>query len=482
MNQRNIPILHMLEKFSEPLASTASNPPLSFHVPGHKNGTVFLEQARKHFEHLLKLDLTELPGLDDLHAPHGAIAEAEKLASDYFQSDHTFFLINGSTVGNLAMILAACRTNDKIIVQRNSHKSVMNGLELAGARPIFLAPEYDHEVQRFTSPAKATLETALIEHPDAKAVILTYPDYFGRAYDIKAMIDLAHKYNVPVLVDEAHGVHFSLGKPFPSSALDLGADVVVHSAHKMAPAMTMASYLHVKSPRITKDSIAYRLQMLQSSSPSYPLMASLDIARAFLAGQTETKVQQVLDHAAEIRGLFAQASNKWELIPSDDPLKLTIQLKEGYSAKEAATLFEEQGIYPELLTERQILFIFGLGPFAEWDRLKKVLKYIEETLKNNENHATIEVVNFFTNKTQELVLSYREMEEMEQQLIPFHLAVGEIAAEPVTPYPPGIPFILKGERITVEHLEAVKQLTEQGVRIQQRSEDIRVFRSKLKEQ
>lgn len=470
MKQKNIPILHMLEEFTE-------TNPLSFHVPGHKNGAIFPEQAQTYYGHILKLDVTELPGLDDLHAPQEAIAEAEELATEFFQTDHTFFLINGSTVGNLAMILATCKQGEKVIVQRNCHKSIMNGLELAGAQPIFIAPEYDSEVHRFTSPAYETLADTLAEHPDAKAVILTYPDYFGRTYDIKAMIELAHKNNTLVLVDEAHGVHFSLGNPFPSTALKFGADVVVHSAHKMAPAMTMASYLHINSTRVTKESLAYRLQMLQSSSPSYPLMASLDIARYFLANQTEETIQKALTDAEEIRALFAaETFDKWELIPSNDPLKLTIQLKDGYTAKEAAMLFEAQGIYPELVTERQILFIFGLAPFTEWNRLKKVIHSVNEKLKNERNHATIEVVNFFASKWQELALSYREMEGLETKLIPLEASIGEVAAEPVIPYPPGIPFILKGEVVTHEHIQAIKQLTARGVRIQQRNEGIRIFK------
>ncbi|MCF3944068.1 aminotransferase class I/II-fold pyridoxal phosphate-dependent enzyme [Oceanobacillus alkalisoli] len=470
MKQKNIPILKMLDKF------TKKNP-LSFHVPGHKNGTIFPEQAQTYYEHILKLDVTELPGLDDLHAPQGSIAEAEKLATKFFQSDHTFFLINGSTVGNLAMILATCKQGDKVIVQRNCHKSIMNGLELAGVRPIFIAPDYDAKVQRFTSPALKTFADALSEHPDAAAVILTYPDYFGRTYNIKAMIELAHKNNIPVLVDEAHGVHFSLGNPFPSSSLTLGADVVVHSAHKTAPAMTMASYLHIKSTRVTKECLAYRLQMLQSSSPSYPLMASLDIARYFLANQTEESIQQALTDVQEIKALFAaETYDKWELVPSNDPIKLTIQLKDGYTAKEAATLFEAQGIYPELVTERQILFIFGLASFTEWNRLKKVLDSVNEKLKNEPNHATIEVVNLFTSKRQELALSYRKMEGLEQKLIPLEASNGEIAAEAVIPYPPGIPFILKGEMVTHEHIRAIRQLTVRGVRIQQRNEGIRIFK------
>ncbi|MBN6205931.1 aminotransferase class I/II-fold pyridoxal phosphate-dependent enzyme, partial [Ralstonia pickettii] len=176
MNQKNIPILHMLDNFQK-------RRPISFHVPGHKNGQVFPEEAVAHFKEILKLDMTELPGLDDLHAPEEAIAEAERLTREFFKSDHSFFLVGGSTAGNLAMILAVCKDGDKVLVQRNSHKSIINGLELAGAHPIFLTPQFDKTAQRFTSPSLETLKEALEKYPDVKAVILTYPDYFGKTYE-----------------------------------------------------------------------------------------------------------------------------------------------------------------------------------------------------------------------------------------------------------------------------------------------------------
>src|SRR5699024_2983871 len=157
------------------------------------------------------------------------------------------------------MILAVCRSGEKVIVQQNSHKSIMNALELCKAQPVFLAPEYDQEVSRYTHPSITTLHQTLKAHPDAKAVVLTYPDYFGGTYPLKEMIDLSHSYHIPVLIDEAHGVHFSLGTPLPPSALELGADAVVQSAHKMAPAMTMASYLHINSELVSKQKVSHYL-------------------------------------------------------------------------------------------------------------------------------------------------------------------------------------------------------------------------------
>src|SRR5699024_10017786 len=190
MNHHKTPILQTLIAFQE-------QDPISLHVPGHKNGTIFPEDMHSYFESVLPLDMTELPGLDDLHAPKEMIREAETLAADFFQSDHTFFLVGGSTSGNLAMLLATCSPGDYVIVQRNCHKSIMNGLELRGAHPIFIAPDYDITEGRYLAPGITTLQSALTKYPSAKAVVLTYPDYFGKTFHIKEMIDLAHAYHIP---------------------------------------------------------------------------------------------------------------------------------------------------------------------------------------------------------------------------------------------------------------------------------------------
>lgn len=467
MNHHHTPLFQTLKQFNE-------RTPISFHVPGHKNGLLFPTYAREFFDSILKLDMTEIPGLDDLHAPTEAIAEAENLAADFFQADHTFFLVGGSTAGNLAMILATCNAGDKVIVQRNSHKSVMNGLELSGARPAFIAPEYDRAVDRYTSPSLKNLRKALHEHPDAKAVVLTYPDYFGKTYAIKEMVDAVHAYHMPVLVDEAHGVHFSVGDPFPPSALDLGADVVVQSAHKMAPAMTMASFLHMKSGLISKERIARFLQMIQSSSPSYPLMASLDIARMFLATMEAEEIHNMTRSASIVREIL-QTSGYWEVLPTNDPLKITLHMKSGVSAKDTASLFEKQNIYPELVTHNQILFIHGLTPFQNFHKLKKAVQNVGDQLKNQDNRATIEGTKLFMQDIQELALDYQEMNQLQSKQVSFHEGIGHIAAEAVIPYPPGIPVILKGEKITGAHIDIIENLVERGIKIQQRDKGIRIY-------
>lgn len=473
LNQDITPLFDALRQFKQ-------KTPYSFHVPGHKNGEIFPKHGQDSFEQILQIDLTELSGLDDLHAPRDVINEAQQLAAGFFKTMHTFFLIGGSTVGNLAMILAVCEQGDKIIVQRNSHKSIMNGLELANAEPVFISPEFDVDVQRYTNPSLTTLEKAIKENPDSKAVILTYPDYFGRTYPLEEMVQIAHQHEMLVLIDEAHGVHFSLGQPFPPSAIELGADLVVQSAHKMAPAMTMASFLHIHSNRMLKDNVAYYLKMLQSSSPSYPLLASLDLARFFLAGITTDIINDTLASVEKVRERMNRLSGCHVLPVSkyDDPAKITLQVDGGMSGYDIAHLFEHEGIYPELATHNQILFIHGLAPLKDVNQLKKSLERVNEQLKIRQSRDIISLYSLFSSPIQKLALSYSSMKHLKMKQVPLNEAVGRIAAEAVIPYPPGIPIILKGEKVTNEHVLTLDHLMKQGATIQHDNieEGILVFR------
>lgn len=460
-NQQQAPLLDALKQFSE-------NNPVSFHVPGHKNGEIFPAYAREFYHSILALDMTELPGLDDLHSAQGVIKEAEELAADFFGADYTHFLVGGSSAGNLAMILAVCSAGEKIIVQRNCHKSVFNGLELSGARPILIAPDFDESVDRYTAPGFDTLKSALKQHPDAKAVIFTYPDYFGKTFAIREMIELAHEYNVPVLADEAHGVHFSLDKHFPQSALALGADVVVQSAHKMAPAMTMGSFLHVTSGIISNERISHYLQMIQSSSPSYPIMGSLDAARFFLAKLTPVDLKKIRDSVHQVRSVM-QSNTLWDMLWAEDLLKLTLHTRHGITGYELARLFEKEGVYPEFASHSQVLFIHGLAPFEKMNQLQRAVIRVKEQLKIKQNHAIIEMKKLFTDNIQELAMPYNQLQQQITKQIPLNQSSGYIAAEAFTPYPPGIPYILKGERINGSHISIINQLIKQGAIIQHRN-------------
>jgi arginine decarboxylase len=214
-----------------------------YHVPGHKGGAFFLDRAKPTFGSMLEIDVTELSGLDDLHDPQEIIAEAQQLAASCFYADQTYFLVNGSTVGNLAMIMAILQKGDRVLVQRNSHKSVFHALAMVEAEAIFLQPE---GCPTFKVPVGVTLDQvkeAFNYYPQAKALVLTYPNYYGMALEIKEIIQYAHQQGAVVLVDEAHGAHFGQHRALPPSAMQLGADVSVQSTHKMLGSMTMASML-----------------------------------------------------------------------------------------------------------------------------------------------------------------------------------------------------------------------------------------------
>ncbi|MFS0562800.1 aminotransferase class I/II-fold pyridoxal phosphate-dependent enzyme [Terribacillus sp. 179-K 1B1 HS] len=445
MNQLDTPLYTRLVQF-------AKKKPISFHVPGHKNGTLFEKDS--FFRHAALLDQTELPGLDDLHAPDDVIAEAQQLAASYFGAQQTRFLVGGSTVGNLAMILGVINRNDVVLVQRNCHKSVLNGLEFAGAKPVFLAPVYDDDKERYTHPTQETMKEAISRYPEAKALIMTYPDYFGTVFDLKEAVQEAHKHNIPVLVDEAHGVHLRTADTLPMTALEAGADVIVQSAHKMAPAFTMASYLHLNSEYVSISSIDRYLRMLQSSSPSYLLLASLDTARKYLATRTPADMDHLYKAVGAFRELLA-ASDLWEVERQDgDWLKIVLRVQPGYQPKQIASMLESAGIFPELVTNRHILLVHGLEALSEdeFERVKIAMGAMKKPTEQESRNAA----HLFSEPIQELKISYAEMEKQLPYFTKWSDAVGCIAAEAIIPYPPGIPVLAKGEIVTKQHVEMIQ--------------------------
>ncbi|SDJ71984.1 aminotransferase class I/II-fold pyridoxal phosphate-dependent enzyme [Salimicrobium halophilum] len=437
----------------------------SYHVPGHKNGRIFPKEAREIFREILKIDATEIDGLDDLHHPAGVIRAAEGLARDHFGSEETHFLVNGSTSGNLAMILAVCRRGSRVLVQRNAHKSVMHGLELAGVEPVFLSPEWEEETGRFSDFTAQRVQEGYEQFPDASALIVTYPDYFGRTYDLEAIVRFAHDKGMPVLVDEAHGVHFSLHDNFPKDALSTGADVVVQSAHKMAPAMTMGAYIHIQGSLVSRERLRSKLQVVQSSSPSYPILASLDLARNYLA---EWKEGNLFSFLKKVREELDSFTDQWEVssrTEKDDLLKVSIRPAsiDGFTL---ASMLEEQGVYPEMATSKEVLLTFGLEVSEMWAKDKDAFKEVSRLLQNEEKHAKIKGADIAFPAVGQLDATYEEMERMPTFVVDLEDAIGYLAAEAVIPYPPGIPIVLKGERIRSEQVEMISILLKQQATFQ----------------
>ena len=458
--KKDKPLVEALEKF-------VSKRPASFHVPGHKNGLISgLPQS---IRQALTYDVTELNGLDDFHHPEESIAEAEKLLSETYNSDHSFFLVNGSTVGNLAMIYAVCDAGDTIIVQRNAHKSIFHAIELVGANAVFVVPEWDEHTSTPGSVATSTLLLTLQQFPHAKAVIFTYPTYYGvTSKQLDEQISLCHERNIPVLIDEAHGAHFIASKNFPKSALELGADIVVQSAHKTLPAMTMASFLHVKSNLIRADKVNEYLRMLQSSSPSYLLMASLDDARHYVANYLESDYHLF----NEKRESFIDALRRiptLRIIETDDPLKLLLRV-DYYSGYEVKDALEALGIYVELADTEQVLLVLPLikqgivYPFTSITvKIKDAVRKLQTKPKTKIKQTKIQID---IEKVTTLEIPIQDVKAAEKEWISYTKAIGRIAAEMIIPYPPGIPLFLKGEKITVAKLAYLAELQSFGADFQ----------------
>ncbi|EKN62434.1 arginine decarboxylase [Neobacillus bataviensis LMG 21833] len=453
----------------EALVEHVNKKPISFHVPGHKYGRINQSDDCHLFEQILQIDATELSGLDDLHSPEGAILEAEELLAELYHTTRSFFLVNGSTVGNLAMIMAVCTEGSQVLVQRNCHKSVLNALRLAKARPIFLEPEYNQEWKVTAGVSVETVKQAINLYPGVKAIVLTYPNYYGMTYDLQGIIDLCHLHQIPVLVDEAHGAHFIVGEPFPTTAVQLGADIIVQSAHKTLPAMTMGSFLHVNSDLISWEKVKEYLGIFQSSSPSYPIMASLDIARHYLG----TYVQQDLSYLlAEIERFKEELANIPTIKVLDFPnghgdlLKITIQSKCELNGFDLQRRFEDAGIFTELADPYNVLFILPLVKDGQRFPLEEAAKRINIALQGLLIYEHIDEFLIDGPKIAQLAVPFVEMEGLPVEKVSIGEAVGCICAEMIIPYPPGVPLFLKGERITEEKHNQLKRLLQTGARFQ----------------
>ncbi|MBM6616223.1 aminotransferase class I/II-fold pyridoxal phosphate-dependent enzyme [Bacillus suaedaesalsae] len=459
MNQKSTPLFDSLK-------SHVKKTPVSFHVPGHKSGNLFLEKGLEFYKDILSIDVTELSGLDDLHQPEEAILKAELLLSNHYGSKKSFFLVNGTTVGNLAMILSVCSVNDTVIVSRNCHKSIMNGLMLTGAKPVFVGPNFDTDLQIATYVSEQTFKEAINQYPKAKAIIITNPNYYGQTFDLTNIISYAHEKGIPVLVDEAHGAHFGIGEPFPKSAIASGADIVVQSAHKTLPAMTMGSYLHFQSDLVSLEQVKMYLKTMQSSSPSYPIMASLDLARAYIATFKKEKVVKLVDTIEKWKDELSTIPqinivNSKDPNITQDPLKVIMQTKTSLSGYELQSLLEEEGIYTELADPLNVLCILPLEV--------KQLHTISETIKDVLSHLPViqDKKSFpFHQITSDFPYSYWELKPKKTKWVTIEEGIEKLSAETIIPYPPGIPLLLYGERITHEHIRQMKRLKEMGAKFQ----------------
>jgi arginine decarboxylase len=452
--------------------------PVQFHIPGHKKGNGMDPTFRDFIgENALSIDLINIAPLDDLHHPHGMIKEAQELAAEAFGADHTFFSVQGTSGAIMTMVMTACGPGDKIIVPRNVHKSVMSAIIFSGATPIFIHPEIDKKLGISHGISPEAVEKALEHHPDAKAVLVINPTYFGIAANLKEIVTIAHSYGVPVLVDEAHGVHIHFHDKLPLSAMQAGADMAATSVHKLGGSMTQSSVLNVKEGLISANRVQAIISMLTTTSTSYLLLASLDVARKRLATEGYELIEKTIELAEMTRKQINDIPNLYcageELLATNstydiDPTKLIISVNTlgmtGYEVE--GWLRDHYNIEVEMSDLYNILCIITPGDSIETTSiLVHALKELAK-LKEGHNIDQTETKSVDAPNIPALALSPRDAFYSETEVVPIKESNGRIIAEFIMVYPPGIPIFIPGEIITEENLDYVQKNIEAGLPVQ----------------
>ncbi len=451
----------------------ATNKAISFHMPGHKYGNIIPSEF---INDLIRLDITEIPGFDNLHSPEGIILDAQNLAAKAFNADKTFFLVNGSTCGIHAMIYTVCNRGDKLIVGRDCHKSVISGMSLAGVDPIFVNPEYNELFGISTDILPSKIEEVLIREHDVKGVFITCPSYYGICSDIKSIAQIAHRYNKVLLVDEAHGAHLKFSKRLPKCALDSGADLCVQSAHKTLPAFTQTSYLHIKSRHIDEEKLKYFLSVLQSSSPSYILMASLDIARHIMQSRGQKLLNALIDNVNMFK---TSLSKSYKIFDSSylksgdfDATRLTINSKDiGISGYDLENLLRlKYNIQTEMADFNNIVCLTSVANSAnDFNLLLNSLNSIADQRKRQMIiPRRYDKINILLNcmKTPESVYKMSDAMNKRNIFIRIDQAHGRVSKGLLVPYPPGIPLVCPGELLSEDVICYIKEIISLGGKIE----------------
>lgn len=469
MNQSHTPL------FSG-LIQHAQKNPIQFHIPGHKKGRGTAPEFREFIgDNALSIDLINIGPLDDLHQPKGIIKEAQDLAAKAFGADHTFFSVQGTSGAIMAMIMAVCGPGDKIIVPRNVHKSVMSAIIFSGAIPIFIHPEIDEHLGISHGITTDSLKRALEEYPDAKAVLVINPTYFGISADLKSIVEIVHSHDIPVLVDEAHGVHIHFHDDLPLSAMQAGADIAATSVHKLGGSMTQSSILNVKGNRVSYKRVQSVLSMLTTTSTSYLLLASLDVARKQLA----TSGNESLDRTIALANLIRKRINELdhiycvgdEILEKEaafdyDPTKLIISVKDlGLSGFDVEMWLRDNfNIEVEMSDLYNILCLITPGDSEE--DADVLIKALTQLCKDRANFAEKTHTRVLLPEIPILAVSPRDAFYSETELVPFDESEGRVIAEFIMVYPPGIPIFIPGEIITEDNLVYIKKNRDAGLPVQ----------------
>lgn len=413
-----------------------------FHMPGHKRNPEFLNELYNSAGNLV--DITEIDGFDNLHNAQGLIEEEQKRAAEIFGSEKSFLLVNGSSCGLIASIAALVPLGGKVIVAKNCHKSVFNGLTLREANIVYITPEErnypDFNIKLTGAVSAIDIAAALEDHKDAKVVIVTSPTYEGISSDLKSIAEVCHKANVPLIVDAAHGAHFKFHEEFPQNAVESGADVVVHSLHKTLPSLTSTGLLHVNGELVDITQIQYYLQVFQTSSPSYILMSSISSCLKYL--ESDKSKEDFDIYVNRLKDIYRDSKH---ILPSDnrDISKLLLIPPKGVSGVDLSDfLRKEHHIELEMAQPGYALAMTSVCDTKEgFDRLLSALTKVQDNL-------TLDTENAKNNQCFD------------------RKWIGMKSPVALVPYPPGIPLVQKDEVIQEDHAFQIEKLISEGIQIE----------------
>ena len=437
-----------------------------FHMPGHKRRICLPKDA-------YHLDITEIDGFDNLHAASGILAEEQRRYADLVGAKQSYFLVNGSTCGILAAISATVPRKGTILIARNSHKSAYNAMYMRQLYAEYVYPEMTHlDIQGMI--CREQVEAILQTRKNISAVYLTSPTYDGIVSDIASIAQVVHEYNLPLIVDEAHGAHFGMHPMFPQSAVHLGADLVIQSVHKTLPAFTQSAVLHICSDRVSKEEIERFLAIYESSSPSYVLMAGISRARAFLEtegaerfGELEQNLKRFYEKTTNLRALHVMRTDEFEdsRVYAKDLSKILIRT-EGSSINGKQLydlLLKRYGLQLEMCSGEYVTALCTLMDEAEgFERLADALLEIDAALENCKGSEYGFVAQMYRKKEQKCAIT--EALEGKTEILPLKQACGRVSASYVYLYPPGIPLLVPGEIIDAEFLEDVEKMQMRGLK------------------
>jgi arginine decarboxylase len=462
--------------YLEAVVAYAFRAPARYHVPGHKGGPGADPGLRKAIgADALAADVPQdIHGIDLGPSPT-PYERAEGLAAEAYGADRSWFLTNGATQGNHVLCLALAPLGARVVAQRNSHTSIVDGLVLSGGIPSFVAPEYDPELGITHAVTPDALRAALAEAPDARAAFVVSPTYYGMAADVAGLASVAHAAGVPLVVDQSWGPHFGFHETLPSSAIAQGADAMVTSTHKIAGSLTQSAMLHVAGSRIDSGAVARAVRLLRSTSPSSLLLASLDSARRQLVMHGEQLLHETLEAIAVARA-------KLETIPGIalvdgslvgrmgvagyDPLRIVVDVRgtgrTGYEIADA--LRRSYDVHLELPTQATLVFVVGLAEPAAG--LRRLAGDIEETVKRIARPGTTAaIVGPMATLRNEVAVAPRDAFLGASEVVSVEEAVGRVSCEAIASYPPGVPALLPGERISAETVTYLRELAAGGARL-----------------